>query len=78
MARFKNPKVDAAMPSAMTVAPAGPEAARITSEAGAVLAALANAAVGMALGAVVVAAVTLFRKMRGGEAEGVLWCGVSQ
>ena len=37
--------------------------------AGAVLAALANAAVGMALGAVVVAAVTLFRKMRGGEAE---------
>lgn len=38
--------------------------------AGAVLAALANAAVGMAVGAVVVAAVMLFKKMRGGgEAE---------
>jgi len=37
--------------------------------AGAVLSALANAAVGMAVGAVVVAAVMLFRKMRGGTAE---------
>lgn len=35
--------------------------------AGAILLALANAAVGMAVGAVVVAAMTLFKRMRGGD-----------
>jgi len=45
------------------------ESAVPAGSVGAVLAALANAAVGMAVGAVVVAAVMLVKKMRGGEAE---------
>ena len=39
MARLRNPDVETAMPSAMNVAPPDPTTTRITSEAGAVLAA---------------------------------------